>query len=132
VTLPAQWIQMVSKKYLIPTTRRTFYVFFYKVLKQKLVFNTRAHLLAVVFLKKILLLIYSHVCTLFGSFLPPLPYPPRFQAEPSLPLFLILLKRRHKHNKEDKAFLLVKNSYTERFLALLSCTNVLQSKLTHL
>jgi hypothetical protein len=29
------------------------------------------------------------------------------QAEHVLPLSLILLKRRHKHNKEDKAFLLV-------------------------
>jgi hypothetical protein len=28
--------------------------------------------------------------------------------------------------------LLVEDSYTERFLALLSCTNVLQPKLTHL
>jgi hypothetical protein len=54
------------------------------------------------------------------------------QAEPVLPLSLILLKRRHKHNKEDKAFLLVKDSYTERFLALLSCTNVSQPKLIHL
>jgi hypothetical protein len=35
------------------------------------------------------------------------PHPPHFQAEP-VPLFSpILLKRRHKHNKEDKAFLLV-------------------------
>jgi hypothetical protein len=45
---------------------------------------------------------------------PPAPHPhplpdntPRFQAEHILPLSLILLKRRHKHNKEDKAFLLV-------------------------
>jgi hypothetical protein len=49
-----------------------------------------------------------------------------------LPLSLILLKKRHKHNKEDKAFLLVKDRYTERFLELLSCTNVLQPKLIHL
>jgi hypothetical protein len=40
-----------------------------------------------------------------GHFSPP--FPPRFQAEPVLPLSLILLKRRHKHNKKDKAFLLV-------------------------
>jgi hypothetical protein len=58
------------------------------------------------------LFIYSHVHTLFGSFLPSAPSPtllslPRFQAEPVLPLSLILLKRRHKHNEEDKAFLLV-------------------------
>jgi hypothetical protein len=51
---------------------------------------------------------------LFGSFLPlvPLPYllllsPLQVQAGPVLPLPLILLKKRHKPNKEDKAFLLV-------------------------
>jgi hypothetical protein len=61
-----------------------------------------------------LLFIYSHVHTLFGSFLPPAPFPhallpspPQFQAVPILSLSLILLKKRHKHNKEDKAFLLV-------------------------
>jgi hypothetical protein len=44
-----------------------------------------------------------------------------------------LLKRRHKHNKEDKAFLLVELRTTiQRFLALLSCTHVLQPKLIHL
>jgi hypothetical protein len=32
---------------------------------------------------------------------------PQFQAGPVLPLSLILLKKRHKHDKEDKAFLLV-------------------------
>jgi hypothetical protein len=42
---------------------------------------------------------------------PPYPHPlpttpPCFQAEPVLP-YLILWKRRHKHNKKDKAFLLV-------------------------
>jgi hypothetical protein len=36
------------------------------------------------------------------------------------------VEKRHKHNKEDKAFLLVKNSYTERFLLLLLCTHVLR------
>jgi hypothetical protein len=61
-----------------------------------------------------LLFIYSHVHTLFGSFLPhappsppSLPFPPQFQAGPVLPLSLILLKKRDKHNKEDKMFLLV-------------------------
>jgi hypothetical protein len=34
------------------------------------------------------------------------PPTPHFKAEPVLPLSLILLKRRHKHNKEDNAFLL--------------------------
>jgi hypothetical protein len=63
--------------------------------------------------------IYSHVHTLGHFFtLPhPLPsptlypilYPPRpqLQVGPVLPLSLILLKKRHKHNKEDKEFLLV-------------------------
>jgi hypothetical protein len=32
---------------------------------------------------------------------------PHFQVEPVLPLSLILLKRRHKHNKKDKVFLLI-------------------------
>jgi hypothetical protein len=32
---------------------------------------------------------------------------PHFKAEPVLPLSLILLKKRHKHNKEEKVFLLV-------------------------
>jgi hypothetical protein len=32
------------------------------------------------------------------------PTPPCFQAETVLPLSLILLKRRHKHNQKDKAF----------------------------
>jgi hypothetical protein len=60
------------------------------------------------------LFIYSHEHTLFGSFLLPpplhaplLPSPPQFQAGPVLALSLILLKKRHKPNKEDKAFLLV-------------------------
>jgi hypothetical protein len=51
---------------------------------------------------------------LFGSFLllAPSPtssplHPTGFQAESVLPFSLILLKRRHKHNKEDKAVLLV-------------------------
>jgi hypothetical protein len=58
---------------------------------------------------------FYHVHTLFGSFLHPAslhplipPSPPQFQADPVLPLWLILLKKkRHKHNKKDKAFLLV-------------------------
>jgi hypothetical protein len=68
----------------------------------------------------LLLFISSHVHTLFGSFLYPVPppwpfapptpfppFPPQFQAGPVLPLSLILLKKRHKHKKEDKAVLLV-------------------------
>jgi hypothetical protein len=63
----------------------------------------------------LLLFIYSYVHTLFGSFLHPAPlpyvlphFPNQFQAGPVLPLSLILLKKRLKPNKEDKAFLLVK------------------------
>jgi hypothetical protein len=45
-------------------------------------------------------LVYSYVHTLFGPFLPPapppLPLPPRFQAETVLPLCLILLQREYK------------------------------------
>jgi hypothetical protein len=65
---------------------------------------------------------------------PPFPsFPPHFQAELVLPLSLILLKRRHKHSKKDSVFASwVKDSYTERFLALLPCINVLQPKLIHL
>jgi hypothetical protein len=47
------------------------------------------------------------VHTLFGSFLPPALLPLQFQAGLVLPLLLILLKKRHKPNKEDKEFLLV-------------------------
>jgi hypothetical protein len=73
------------------------------------------------------------VHTLFGSFLPcdppppPSPsFPPQFQAGPVLPLSLVLLKKRDKHNKEDSDFASwVKDSYPEIFLALLSCTHVM-------
>jgi hypothetical protein len=63
-----------------------------------------------------MLLFYSfiHMCIYVWVISPPCPLPPsppltppHFQAEPVLSLSLILLKRRHKHNKKDKAFLLV-------------------------
>jgi hypothetical protein len=58
--------------------------------------------------------------------LPPCPpFLPQFQAGPFLPVWLILVKNRDKHNKEDKVFLLVKDSYPEIFLASLSCTCVM-------
>jgi hypothetical protein len=57
--------------------------------------------------------LFIHMCIhCLGHFSPrPLPPPaasssPCFQADPILP-YIILLKRRHKHNKKDKAFLLV-------------------------
>jgi hypothetical protein len=42
---------------------------------------------------------------MFGSFLTLTP--PHFQAEHVMSFSLILLKKRHKHNKEDKVFLVV-------------------------
>jgi hypothetical protein len=53
---------------------------------------------------------FIHMCMhCFGDFSHSLPLSTsllHFQAEPVLPLSLILLKKRHKHNKEDKSFLL--------------------------
>jgi hypothetical protein len=43
----------------------------------------------------------------FSPLTPAFPLSPYLQAETVLPSSLILLMRRHKHNKEDKAFLLV-------------------------
>jgi hypothetical protein len=48
--------------------------------------------------------VISPPCPLSQSFPPS---PPQFQEGPVLPLSLILLKKRHKYNKKDKAFLLV-------------------------
>jgi hypothetical protein len=80
-------------------------VLFMNIIRYPKIYNYR---------KFLFLFIYSHVCTLFGSFLPlcpPLlpspPTPPLFQAESVLLLCLILLKRRHKHNRKDIEFLLV-------------------------
>jgi hypothetical protein len=54
------------------------------------------------------LLIYSHVHTLFGSFLHPAPLPhtspPSGSGRSHTALVTILLKKRNKHNKKDKAF----------------------------
>jgi hypothetical protein len=49
-------------------------------------------------------------------------------------LFSNFLKRKHRDNKKDIAFLLLwdKDSYTERCLLLLPCTCVLQPTLVHL
>jgi hypothetical protein len=61
---------------------------------------------------------------------PPCPLPTLSTLPPSVPgssvllLSLIFLKRRDKHNKEVKMFLLIKDSYTEIFLAFLSCPPV--------
>jgi hypothetical protein len=66
---------------------------------------------------------------------PPSPlHPPHLQAEPVLPSSPILLNSRHKQYKERHSIFAswVKDSYTERFLAFLPCTCVLQPKLIHL
>jgi hypothetical protein len=63
----------------------------------------------------LLLFIYSHVHTLFGSFLPLTPLPHFLSPSPlssrqvlfCLYHSLVLLKKRDKSNKEDKVFLLV-------------------------
>jgi hypothetical protein len=68
------------------------------------------------------------VHTLFGPLLPPAPAPSLFW-----PFSPILLKRRHKQQWERQSiFASWDDSYTERFLALLPCTSVLQPKLIHL
>jgi hypothetical protein len=66
--------------------------------------------------------------TLFGPSLPPIPHP----LTP--PLFQFCWRESIRDNKKDTAFLLVsdKDSYTEKFAALLPCTCVLQPKLIHL
>jgi hypothetical protein len=53
------------------------------------------------------------------------PLLPQFQTGPVLPLSLVLLKKRDKPHKEDKVFLLVKESHPEIFLALLYCAHVM-------
>jgi hypothetical protein len=86
------------------------------------------------------LFIYSYVHTLFGTFLPPCPQCPPTPPTPSLPgrgcsaLFSNFDEEKTSNNKEDIEVLLVwdKDSYSERFLALLPCTCVLQPKLIHL
>jgi hypothetical protein len=64
----------------------------------------------------------------------PLPPHPCFQAEPVPHVLRFCWRENIRDNKKDIAFLLVwgKDSYTERFLALLPCTCVLQPTLGHL
>jgi hypothetical protein len=60
-----------------------------------------------------LILLFTCAYIVLGHFspLPPpapsSPFRPQFQAGPVLPLSLVLLKKRDKPNKEDKAFLQV-------------------------
>jgi hypothetical protein len=64
-----------------------------------------------IYLFIILLFICAYIVWVISPLFPssPLssPFPPQFQAGPVLPLSLVLLKKRDKPNKEDKAFLLV-------------------------
>jgi hypothetical protein len=94
------------------------------------------------------LFIYLYVHTLFGPSL--LPVPSLSPPPPSLPgrtcsvFFTSFVEEKTSDNKKDKIYLLDnkkdkifllvwdKDSYTERFLALLPCTSVLQPKLIHL
>jgi hypothetical protein len=83
-----------------------------------------------------LLFIYSYVHTLFGPSFPPpsLPHPLASRQNLFCPLLQFCWRENIRVNKKDIAFLLVwdKDSYTERFLALLPCTCVLQTELVHL
>jgi hypothetical protein len=94
-------------------------------------------LVTVSFLSLFLILlfyIYSHVYTLLGTPLkPPSPTASRQNLFRSLVL-QFCSGENIKDNKKDIAFLVVweKDSYTERFLALLPCTCVLQPTLVHL
>jgi hypothetical protein len=77
---------------------------------------------------------FIHICIHCLGHLSPLPPtpspPPCFQAEP----VLFYWRENIRDNKKDIAFLLAwdKDSYTERFLALLPCTCVWRPKLVHL
>jgi hypothetical protein len=75
---------------------------------------------------------YKH-CWVISSPAPYLfPHPLRFQAEPVLSFSPILLKSRHKQERQSVFASWDKDSYTERFLALVPCTSVLQPELIHL
>jgi hypothetical protein len=76
---------------------------------------------------------------MFGPPLSPEPWPPPplptwLPGRPYSALFSNFVEEENmRNNKRDTTLLLVwhKSSYTERFLALLSCTCVLQPKLVH-
>jgi hypothetical protein len=84
------------------------------------------------------LFIYSHVHTLFGSFLSPAPNPLPLRPTPLASrqnLFCHLLQFCWREDMSNNKTIFVswdKDGYTKRFLALLPCTCVLQPKLVHL
>jgi hypothetical protein len=88
----------------------------------------------------IFLFIYSYLHTFFGPSFPPNPTRslspplPHFKAEHILPFPPSCWRQGISNNKKDIAFLLLwdEDNYTERFLAFLPCTCVLQPKLIHL
>jgi hypothetical protein len=95
--------------------------------------------------KTLFLLFFIHLftCAYTGLFSlsatpppPSAPHPPHFQAESVLPLSLILLKRRHKHSKKDKAFLLLEIGIAIEFPSIASMykcvTTQVDSSLTDL
>jgi hypothetical protein len=77
---------------------------------------------------------FTHVYTLFGPCHPSLSHPPTSRQNLFCPLvFCFCWRENIRDNNKDIAFLLVwdKDSYTERFLALLPCTCVLQPTSVH-
>jgi hypothetical protein len=99
------------------TQNRFFNAFFQINLKNNISCVHRYHFIIFLFFFYYYSFIHRYIqCLGHFSPLPPsslsLPFPPLFQTGPVLPLSLILLKKRDSHNKEDKMFLLVKDSYT--------------------
>jgi hypothetical protein len=84
----------------------------------------------------LLIFIYSHVHTLFGSLLPIpslSPNPCSLPGRICLALIFNFVGDKTKAIQRQSVFAgWGKDSYTERFLALLPCTNVLHLKLIHL
>jgi hypothetical protein len=101
-----QWLIMPSLLPSFPMIHQGIFLFFAASSYYKTQLYSKAetlHEYSNNFFSENFLFIYSHVHTLIRPFLPPtpplpLPFspPPHFQAEPVLPLFLILLKRKHK------------------------------------
>jgi hypothetical protein len=84
--------------------------------------------------------VYSFICMCIhslghlSSLLPPPPAPLASRKNLFCPLLQFCWQENITDNKKNVAFLLAwdKDSYTDRFLALLPCTSVLQPELAHL